>query len=110
MDRPGLTVLTDAPVARLMFSATRASSVEVICQGKVQRVGTGTEVVLSLGAIHTPKVLMQSGVGDQADLRASVYPWLKHLPGVGQNFEDRACVENVWEMPQKIGLDLNGVQ
>jgi choline dehydrogenase len=101
MDRPNLTVLTDALVTRLLFSATRASSVEVICQGKVHRVGIGTEVVLSLGAIHTPKVLMQSGVGDQADLQRFGIPLVKHLPGVGQNFQDHVCVENVWEIPQR---------
>jgi len=101
MDRPNLTVLTDALVTRLMFSGTRASSVEVICQGKVHRIGIGTEVVLSLGAIHTPKVLMQSGVGDQADLQRFGIPLVQHLPGVGQNFQDHVCVENVWEIPQR---------
>jgi len=101
MDRPNLTVLTDALVTRLMFSGTRASSVEVLCQGKVHRIGIGTEVVLSLGAIHTPKVLMQSGVGDQADLQRFGIPLVQHLPGVGQNFEDHVCVENVWEIPQR---------
>ena len=101
MDRPNLTVLTDALVTRLMFSGTRASSVEVICQGKVHRIGIGTEVVLSLGAIHTPKVLMQSGVGDQADLQRFGLPLVQHLPGVGQNFQDHVCVENVWEIPQR---------
>ena len=101
MDRPNLTVLTDALVTRLMFSGTRASSVEVLCQGKVHRIGIGTEVVLSLGAIHTPKVLMQSGVGDQADLQRFGLPLVQHLPGVGQNFEDHVCVENVWEIPQR---------
>jgi len=101
MDRPNLTVLTDALVTRLMFSGTRASSVEVLCQGKVHRIGIGTEVVLSLGAIHTPKVLMQSGVGDQADLQRFGIPLVQHLPGVGQNFQDHVCVENVWEIPQR---------
>ena len=101
MDRPNLTVLTDALVTRLMFSGTRASSVEVLCQGKVHRIGIGTEVVLSLGAIHTPKVLMQSGVGDQADLQRFGLPLVQHLPGVGQNFQDHVCVENVWEIPQR---------
>jgi choline dehydrogenase-like flavoprotein len=50
MDRPNLTVLTDALVTRLMFSGTRASGVEVIYQAKVHRIGIGTEAVLSLGA------------------------------------------------------------
>jgi choline dehydrogenase len=101
MDRPNLTVLTDALVTRLMFSGTRASSVEVIYQGKVHRIGIGTEVVLLLGAIHTPKVLLQSGVGDQADLQRLGIPLVQHLPGVGQNFQDHVGVANVSEIPQR---------
>ena len=48
----------------------------------------GLEVVLSLGAMHTPKVLMLSGIGDQAELRRLGIPVVQHLPGVGQNFQD----------------------
>ena len=98
MDRPNLTVLTDALVTRLTFSGTRVLSVEVVWQGKVHRVGVGAEVVLSLGAIHTPKLLMQSGVGDQAELRRFGIPLVQHLPGVGQNFQDHVGVANVWEI------------
>ena len=42
---------------------------EISYDGKTHRVRAGLEVVLSLGAIHTPKVLMQSGIGDQGELR-----------------------------------------
>jgi choline dehydrogenase len=54
-------------------------------------------VVLSLGAIHTPKVLMQSGIGDQAELRRLGIPVVQHLPGVGQNFQDHVAFDCVWE-------------
>ncbi len=67
--RPNLTVLSDALVVRLTFDGKRATGVEISYDGHIHRIAAGTEVVLSLGAIHTPKVLMQSGVGDQAELR-----------------------------------------
>jgi choline dehydrogenase len=54
-------------------------------------------VVLSLGAINTPKVLMQSGIGDQAELRRFGIPVVQHLPGVGQNFQDHVGFACVWE-------------
>ena len=38
----------------------------------------GREEILSLGAIHTPKVLMQSGVGDQTELRRFGIPVVQH--------------------------------
>src|SRR5260221_5248077 len=69
MDRPNLTVLTQALVTRLIFNGQRVSGVEVAYDGKTQRIGAVLEVVLSLGAINTPKVLMQSGIGDASELQ-----------------------------------------
>ena len=37
-------------------------------------VSAGSEVILSLGAINTPKVLMQSGVGAAAELTTVRHP------------------------------------
>ena len=87
MDRSNLTVLTGTLVTKVLFDGRRATGVEVIRDGKVEHVRAGSEVVLSLGAIHTPKVLMQSGVGDQAELQRHGIPLLQHLPGVGKTFK-----------------------
>jgi choline dehydrogenase len=54
-------------------------------------------VVLSLGAIHTPKVLMLSGIGDRARLQTLGIPVLQHLAGVGQNFQDHVAFDCAWE-------------
>jgi choline dehydrogenase len=97
MDHANLTVLTHALVRRLTLEGKRATGVEISYQGKIHRIGAGLEVVLSLGAIHTPKVLMQSGVGDEVELRRLAIPVLQHLPGVGQNFQDHAAFDCVWE-------------
>src|SRR5260370_40135083 len=97
MDRPNLTVLTHALVTRLIFEGKRATGVEMFYDGKTHRVGAGLEVVLSLGAIQTPKVLMQSGIGDQAALQRLGIPVVEHLPGVGQNFQDHVALDCVWE-------------
>jgi choline dehydrogenase len=58
--------------------------------------------VLSLGAIHTPKVLMQSGIGDQLELQRFGIPLVQHLPGVGPNFQDHFGVSCIWEYPQPV--------
>jgi choline dehydrogenase len=98
MDRPNLTVLTSAPVTRLIFEGSRVTGVEFTYQDRVHRIGAGLEVVLSLGAINTPKVLMQSGVGDQAELHRFGIPLVEHLPGVGQNFQDHVALPGmIWE-------------
>jgi choline dehydrogenase len=102
MDRPNLTVLTHALVTRLIFEGKRVTGVEMFYDGKTHRVGAGLEVVLSLGAIQTPKVLMQSGIGDQAELQRLGIPVVQHLPGVGQNFQDHPGHGCVWEYQEAL--------
>jgi choline dehydrogenase len=97
MDQPNLTVLTHALVTRLTFAGKRATGVEFSHAGQIHRMGAGLEVVLSLGAIQTPKVLMQSGIGEQAELARLGIPLVQHLPGVGQNFQDHVAFDCVWE-------------
>jgi choline dehydrogenase len=97
MDRPNLTVLTHALVTRITLEGKRATGVECIYNGKTHCISAGLEVVLSLGAIHTPKVLMQSGIGDRAELQRFGIPLVQHLPGVGQNFQDHPGIGCVWE-------------
>src|SRR6266446_1800228 len=102
MDRPNLTVLTHALVTKLTLEGKRATGVEIALEGKIQRITAGLEVVLSLGAMHTPKVLMLSGIGDQAELQRLGIPVAQHLPGVGQNFQDHFGIGCVWEYQQPL--------
>ena len=98
MDRPNLTVLTGALVTRLILESRNATGVEFMHAGGLRRVRAGIEVVLSLGAVNTPKLLMQSGIGDEAELRRLGIDLVQHLPGVGQNFQDHILMFGcVWE-------------
>ena len=108
MDRPNLTVLTNALVTKLILEGKRATGVEIAFDSKIQRITAGLEVVLSLGAMHTPKVLMLSGIGDQAELRRLGIPVVQHLPGVGQNFQDHFGIGCVWEYQQPLAPRNNG--
>ena len=102
MDRPNLTVLTAALVIRVTLEGKRATGVEIAYDGKSVRIGAGSEVVLSLGAIHTPKVLMQSGIGDGSELQRLGIHAVQHLPGVGQNFQDHFGIGCIWEYQQPL--------
>jgi choline dehydrogenase len=95
--RPNLTILTHALVTRITFDAKRATGVEILCDGNIHRILARSEVVLSLGAVNTPKVLMQSGIGDEAELQRFGIPVVQHLPGVGRNFQDHVGFDCVWE-------------
>jgi choline dehydrogenase len=108
MHRPNLTVLTHAFVTRLTLEGKRATGVEIVFNGRIERITAGVEVVLSLGAIHTPKVLMLSGIGDQAELQRLGIPVVEHLPGVGQNFQDHFGIGCVWEYERPLAPRNNG--
>jgi len=97
MDQPNLTVLTGALVTRILFEGHQATGVQFTYQGRTVRADAAREVILSLGAIHTPKLLMQSGIGDEAELKRVDIPMLKALPGVGRNLQDHVAFGCVWE-------------
>ena len=97
MDRPNLTVLTHTQVARVLFEGTAAIGVEVIHRGAALQIRAATEIVLALGAICTPTVLQQSGVGDESELRRFGLPVVQHLPGVGCNLQDHVAFNCIWE-------------
>jgi choline dehydrogenase-like flavoprotein len=100
--KPNLTVVPHALVTRVTFQGNRATGVEAIHDGAVHHIAADREVVLSLGAIHTPKVLMQSGVGDTDELRRAGVTVRQHLPGVGRNFQDHYGVSCAWEFPDEV--------
>ena len=97
MDRPNITVLTSALATRILFDRRRATRLEFHYQGKTVRAEATREVILSLGAIHTPKLLMQSGIGDEAELKTVDIPVLQALPGVGRNLHDHVAFGCIWE-------------
>jgi choline dehydrogenase-like flavoprotein len=101
-DRPNLTVLTHALVTKVTFAGKRATGVQIVHGGKTQVVNAELEVVLSLGAINTPRVLMQSGIGDQSELQRVGIESVQHLPGVGRNFQDHVGLGCVWEYAQPL--------
>ncbi|WP_269714883.1 GMC family oxidoreductase [Caulobacter sp. NIBR2454] len=96
-DRPNLTVITGAQVLRVILEQGRAVGVEVLHQGQTLKIGARHEVVLSLGAMHTPKVLMQSGVGERQELGRVGIAVARHLPGVGANLQDHVSFGCIWE-------------
>lgn len=99
LDKPNLTVLPHALVTRVTFEGQRATGVELIHGGAVHTVTAEAQVVLSLGAIHTPKILMQSGIGDATELRRHGVVLREHLPGVGHNLQDHFGFDCVWQFP-----------
>ncbi len=100
-----LTVLTGTVVSRLQFSGRRVVGVEALRDGRIERFNADREVILSLGAVNTPKLLMQSGIGPAAELHRHGIPLVQHLPGVGENHQDHVSFAAIFEYeePQAVG-------
>ncbi|MER7934793.1 MULTISPECIES: GMC family oxidoreductase N-terminal domain-containing protein [unclassified Streptomyces] len=96
LDRPGLTVRTDAEATRVLVEGGRAVGVEFRADGAVHTVRAEREVLLSGGVVNSPKLLMLSGVGPGGHLRDLGIGVVADLPGVGENLHDHVMVPLVW--------------
>ncbi|KAI0595343.1 hypothetical protein F4775DRAFT_605149 [Biscogniauxia sp. FL1348] len=63
---------------------------------------TGREVIVSAGAINSPRLLLLSGIGPQAHLQAVGVAVVKDSPAVGSNLRDHHMVATVFEVPGSI--------
>lgn len=83
--RRNLTVRINAPVRNIVLEKTRATGVALM-SGEVLR--ASREVILSSGAIGSPKLLLQSGIGPADHLKQTGVAVKHDLPGVGSNLQD----------------------
>ncbi|WP_190823567.1 GMC family oxidoreductase [Saccharopolyspora pogona] len=89
-DLPNLVVRGDAVVDRVLVSGGRATGVRVLVDGAMTDEHADL-VVLSAGAIHTPSILLRSGIGPAGQLRSLGIDVLRDLP-VGQGLQDHPVV------------------
>src|SRR6201998_3032007 len=93
--RPNLTLLLNINVVKLNFKGTRCVGVKIMTSGEVKDIAADKEVILAAGAIHSPKLLMLSGVGEAKALRSLGIDLVENLPGVGQNLQDHVLLSGV---------------
>ena len=101
--RKNVTLMVNTHVDRLTFSGTRATGVELASSGGPRRIEATSEVIICSGGINTPKLLMLSGIGDEAHLRSHGIQTRMHAPEVGQNFQDHLLHGGcIWEPKEHI--------
>lgn len=86
--RPNLTILTKAESRRLVLDGNRVSGLVIAREGREETLTCRGEVVLSAGAIGSPALMLASGIGPGAALKAAGRTVHHDLPGVGQNLRD----------------------
>lgn len=94
--RPNLTILGGIVVDRLLFDGQRATGVHTVTVDGIREF-RAANVILSAGSIHSPGILIRSGIGPAAELASLGLPVVADLP-VGENLVEHSAV---W-----IGLNL----
>jgi len=90
-ERANLHILADTDVLRVIFKDGAVSGVEVRTKGNVETIDA-KNVVLAAGAIHTPPILIRSGIGPRAVLDRLGISVTHELAGVGEHLQDHPAI------------------
>lgn len=90
--RPNLTLLTGHQAARILFDGRRAVGAEIVGPDGGSRTIRAREVIVAAGAIHTPALLLRSGVGQPEALRDIGVPVVASAAGVGRNLMEHPSI------------------
>lgn len=104
MGRRNLHISTLSIVSKILIEKGKAVGVQYYdATGKVHHVRAGSEVVVSAGAINSPKLLMLSGIGPKQHLEEQGIKVLKNLP-VGQNLKDQSTMYMTYYINESISM------
>lgn len=103
--RSNLTVLTGAHSQKLIVNGHKVSGVEYVRKGLAEAVYADVEVILTAGAIGSPKLLMLSGIGPANHLRGIGIEVRADVAQVGSNLSDHVNIDLVAELHDHGGLD-----
>jgi 5-(hydroxymethyl)furfural/furfural oxidase len=90
-NRENLRIIGNSLVDRVGFRGRRASGVRVSIEGE-RKLLRGKEVILSAGAIHSPAILMRSGIGRSTELGPLGIAVLAESPSVGRNLSEHPAI------------------
>ena len=100
--RPNLTVRTGAQVHRIVVESGRATGVEM---RDGSRLTARSEVILSSGAIGSPRLLQLSGIGPADDLQDLGITPVYDQPQVGENLQDHLDLYCISELSGPYSYD-----
>lgn len=103
--RSNLTIKTGCLISRLIVDNQRAVGVEIYHDGRLQRLHASSEVIVSAGAIGSPKLLQLSGIGAADALAKNGIAVAADLPGVGENLQDHLGVDLIYELGSALSYD-----
>ncbi|MDH3662513.1 MAG: GMC family oxidoreductase N-terminal domain-containing protein [Alphaproteobacteria bacterium] len=105
ISRKNLEVRTDCVTQKLLIEDGRATGVSFFHHGQAGEVRAEREVIVTAGAIGSPKLLMLSGIGPADHLKEHGIEVVLDLQGVGRNLQDHFDVDIVYELTGPHGFD-----
>ncbi|AHC99971.1 GMC family oxidoreductase [Leisingera methylohalidivorans] len=88
LKRSNVTLMTGVLAERIIFEGRRAAAVQVLRKGKSQTLRAGREIILSAGAVTSPRLLQLSGIGPAELLKSHGITPLLDAAHVGGNLQD----------------------
>ncbi|WP_289041046.1 GMC family oxidoreductase N-terminal domain-containing protein [uncultured Aliiroseovarius sp.] len=98
MGRPNLRVLTQAQTEELIVEGKSVKGVRFAWKGKMFEARCTGEVLLSAGAINSPKLLELSGIGQPDRITGLGVTPVHESPGVGENLQDHLQIRTVYKV------------
>ena len=88
VSRTNLTIMTHARVQSIEIEGDTAKCLKIQVNGVDKELHCNKEIVLSAGAIESPRILLSSGIGNKEELEAEGIRCQHNVPGVGENLQD----------------------
>ena len=98
MQRPNLTVLTEAHATGITMEGKRCSGLTLVHKNKPAKAQVTRELIISTGSIGTPQLLQLSGIGAASDIKKIGINPIHNLPGVGENLQDHLQIRAVFKV------------
>lgn len=113
LENKNLTIQTNALVTRILLNDKQSAiGIEYTIDGKSQKawIQASGEIILSAGALETPKILMLSGIGPKAELEKLNIPCRVDHPSVGQHLLDQPDCPITYRSKKPLSKEVNQIQ
>ena len=101
LNRPNLTLMTEARTTELLFDGDRVEGVRYLKNGQLHDIYAEREVILSAGSVQSPQILQLSGIGPADLLHRHGITVRVEAPQVGQNLQDHLQMRTIVELADK---------
>ena len=105
LKRKNLVVITKADVQKLLVNDKVAKGVSFKHNGSIKSINASSEIILSAGAIGSPKILQLSGIGPGKLLNDLNIPVIVDRPDVGGNLQDHYQMRTIVELNKRDSMN-----